>query len=60
MMARSKTRVLKEEAPVDRDFEGIKERDDTQCADEIWEYVEAHMDEAEDLEEWAKRRGLKA
>jgi hypothetical protein len=60
MMARSKIRVAKEEAPIDRVFEGIKEREETQCADEIWEYVEAHMDEAEDLEEWAKARGLRS
>jgi hypothetical protein len=60
MMARSKTRVAKEEAPVDREFEGIKEREETKCADDIWDYVEAHMDEAEDLEAWAKKRGLKA
>ncbi len=59
-MARSKIKVTKEESPIDRDFEGIKERDETQCADEIWEYVEAHMDEADDLEEWAKRRGLRS
>lgn len=59
-MARSKTRVAKEEPLISRDFEGIKEREETQCADEIWEYVEAHMDEAEDLEDWAKARGLRS
>jgi hypothetical protein len=60
MMTRSKARSSKEGPPISRDFEGIKKREETQCADDIWEYVEAHMDEAEDLEEWAKARGLRS
>ena len=27
-------------------------------ADKIWEYYEAHKDELEDLDEYAKKRGL--
>ncbi len=59
MMASSKTRFLKEEFLSDRDFEGVtSEGEETECADEIWEYYEAHKDELEDLDEYAKRRGL--
>ena len=59
-MARSRVKVAREEPPAERDFEGVKEREETQCADEIWEYVETHMDEAEDLDEWAKKHDLKS
>jgi hypothetical protein len=58
MMASSKT-LLKDESLSDRDFEGvISECEETECADEIWEYYEAHKDELEDLDEYAKKRGL--
>ena len=58
MMASSKT-LLKNGSLTDRDFEGvISEGEDTECADEIWEYYEAHKDELEDLDEYAKKRGL--
>jgi hypothetical protein len=58
MMASSKT-LLKDESLSDRDFEGvISEGEETKCADEIWEYYEAHKDELEDLDEYAKKRGL--
>ena len=36
----------------------ISEGEETECADEIWEYYEAHKDELEDLDEYAKKRGL--
>jgi len=40
-------------------FEGvISEGKETECADEIWEYYEAHTDELEDLDEYARKRGL--
>jgi len=58
MMASSKT-LLKNGYLTDRDFEGvISEGEETECADEIWEYYEAHKDELEDLDEYAKKRGL--
>ena len=59
-MARIKTRPVKEEVLTDRDFEGIiSEGEETECADEIWKYYEAHKDELEDLDEYAQRRGLR-
>ena len=59
MMASSKTRLPKDESPSDKDFEGvISEGGETECADKIWEYYEAHKDELEDLDEYAKKRGL--
>jgi hypothetical protein len=58
MMASSKT-LLKDGSLSDRDFEGvILEDKETECADEIWEYYEVHKDELEDLDEYAKKRGL--
>ena len=58
-MARIKTRPVKEEVLTDRDFEGvISEGEETGCADEIWNYYEAHKDEVEDLDEYARKRGL--
>jgi len=32
--------------------------EETGCADDIWEYYEMHRDELEDLDEYAKKRGL--
>ena len=59
MMASSKTRLSKDESLSDRDFEGvISEGEETGCADKIWEYYETHKDELEDLDEYAKKRGL--
>ena len=59
MMASSKTKPLKNESLSDRDFEGvISEGEETECADEIWKYYEAHKDEIEDLDEYARKRGL--
>ena len=59
MMAGSKTRSLNNESLSDRDFEGvISEGEETECADEIWKYYEAHKDELEDLDEYASKRGL--
>jgi len=59
MMGRIKTRQAKEESLIDRDFEGvISEGEETKCADEIWEYYEAHKEELEDLDEYARKRGL--
>mgnify|MGYP000854632340 FL=1 len=59
MMASSKTRLIKKEPLSDRDFEGvIAEGEETKCSDDIWEYYEMHKDEHEDLDEYAKKRGL--
>ena len=59
MMASNKTRLTKEESLSDRDFEGvITEGEETECADDIWEYYERHKYELEDLDEYAKKRGL--
>ena len=58
-MQRIKTRSVKEERLTDRDFEGvISEGEETECADDIWKYYEAHKDELEDLDEYASKRGL--
>ena len=59
MMAGSKTKSQKNESQSDRDFEGvISEGEETECADDIWKYYEAHKDEIEDLDEYARKRGL--
>ncbi|VVB63964.1 Uncharacterised protein [uncultured archaeon] len=58
-MGRIKTRQAKEASLTDRDFEGvISEGEETKCADEIWEYYEAHKEELEDVDEYARKRGL--
>jgi hypothetical protein len=58
-MGRIEARSQRKKALTDRDFEGvISEGEDTKCADEIWEYYEAHKDELEDLDEYARKRGL--
>lgn len=36
----------------------ISEGEETESADTIWEYYERHKDELEDLDEYAKKRGL--
>jgi hypothetical protein len=59
-MASSKTRTLEKADIMDADVEGIPEEEETQCADDLWAYIEAHKDEVEDLEEWAKKRGLRS
>ncbi len=59
MMGKIKTRQAKEASPTDIDFEGvISEGEETKCSDEIWEYYEAHKEELEDLDEYARKRGL--
>jgi hypothetical protein len=58
-MASSKTKITEENALLDEDFEGIPEEEETECADDFWDYYEAHKDEVEDLDEWAKKRGLR-
>ncbi|MFB3764606.1 MAG: hypothetical protein ACE14P_05090 [Methanotrichaceae archaeon] len=57
-MASSKTRITKKEVPFEID--GIPEEEETECADDLWAYIEAHKDEVEDLEEWAKKRGIRS
>ena len=58
-MGRIEARLAKEVILTDRDFEGVvSEGEETECADEIWKYYEAHKDELEDLDEYAKKRGL--
>ena len=59
MMASSKTRLPKDESLSERDFEDvISEGEETESADTIWEYYERHKDDLEDLDEYAKKRGL--
>ena len=59
MIASSKTRLPKDKSLSETDFEGaITDGEETECADKIWEYYERHMDELEDLDEYAKKRGL--
>jgi hypothetical protein len=38
----------------------IPEEEETKCADDLWDYIETHEGELEDLEEYAKKRGLKS
>lgn len=45
---------------MDMDVEGIPEEDETEYADDLWDYYEAHKDEVEDLDEWAKKHGLRS
>lgn len=59
-MASSKTRTLEKADIMDADVEDIPEEEETQCADDLWAYIEAHKDEVEDLEKWAKKRGLRS
>jgi hypothetical protein len=49
-MASSQTRTVKVLSEEDKE---------TACADDLWAYIEAHKDEVEDLEEYARKRGLK-
>jgi hypothetical protein len=37
----------------------IPEEEETECVDDLWDYIKAHEDEIEDPEEYAKKRGLK-
>jgi len=48
-MASSQTRAVKVHPEEDKE---------TACADDLWAYIEAHKDEVEDLEEYARKRGL--
>jgi hypothetical protein len=59
MMAKSKIRVPKDDAFGDRDFEAISDGEETQRSDEIWDYYETHKDEAVDLDEYARKRGIR-
>ncbi len=59
MMGRIEAKPAKQEILTNRDFKGvISEGMETECADDIWEYYEAHKDELEDLDEYARKRGL--
>ena len=51
-------RTTKRDAPFKID--GIPEEEETECADDLWAYIEAHKEEVEDLEEWAKKRGIRS
>jgi hypothetical protein len=58
-MGRIEAKPARREMLTDRDFEGvISEGEETECADDMWKYYEAHKDELEDLDEYAKKRGL--
>jgi hypothetical protein len=41
------------------DTSQMVEDKETTSADDLWAYIEAHNDEVEDLEEYARKRGLK-
>ncbi|MHC1686431.1 MAG: hypothetical protein AB9879_01715 [Methanothrix sp.] len=45
--------------PAERDLEAISEGEETKCSDDIWDYYEAHKDEAISLEDYARKRGIK-
>jgi hypothetical protein len=55
-MASSKTRTAKEADLMDVYVEGIPGEDETECADDLWAYIEAHKDEVEELDECTKKR----
>jgi len=58
-MGRIEARSPRHKMLIDGDFEGIiSEGKEIECADKIWEYYEAHKDELEDLDEYARKRGL--
>lgn len=59
-MASSKTSAVEDITLMDTDVEGIPEEEETKCADDLWAYIEAHKDEVEDLDEWARKRGLRS
>ena len=59
MMPRSKVRAPNGETLNDRDFEAISKGEETKRSDCIWNYYEAHKDEAVDLGEYARKRGIK-
>lgn len=59
-MASSKKRTSEKADITNVDVEGIPEEEETECADDLWAYIEAHKDEVEDLEEWAKKSGLRS
>jgi hypothetical protein len=56
-MAGGKPKVVREES---RDFDAISEGEETESSDGLWKYYENHKDEVEDLEEYAKKRGIRA
>lgn len=41
-----------------RDLNAISEGKETDNSDALWEYYGSHKDEVEDLEEYAKKRGI--
>jgi len=54
-MAGIKPRIPRDEP---RDLNAISEGKETDSSDALWEYYESHKDEVEDLEEYAKKRGI--
>ncbi len=44
---------------IDSDQNAKPEVAESKCADDLWDYIEAHEDELEDLEDYARKRGLK-
>jgi hypothetical protein len=60
MMPLCRTKILNDGELCDSDFKAISERDETRCSDDIWNYYIAHKDEAIDLEEYARKRGIKS
>lgn len=58
-MGRIEARSLRKKMLTGLDFEGaISEGKETECADKIWDYYDVHKDELEDLDEYARKRGL--
>lgn len=51
-----KPRMLRDEPT--RDLNAISEGKETDNSDALWEYYGSHKDEVEDLEEYAKKRGI--
>ena len=60
MESRRIARKLKDEILTEKDFKAISECEETQLSDAIWDYYESHKDEATDLEEYARKRGLRS
>ena len=45
--------------PSEGDLNGVTDGEETKCSDDIWNYYEAHQDEAMSLEEYARKRDIK-
>jgi hypothetical protein len=57
-MAQSKIRAVKEESPMNRDFDALPDHEES-TAEEIHALIENEKDDFISIEEYAKRRGIR-